>query len=44
MIAHALATVCGERVSYIHLEQAAASNDDFARAFNRTERIETMYN
>ncbi|OJD21369.1 hypothetical protein ACJ73_07293 [Blastomyces percursus] len=44
MIAHALATVGQDRVSYTHLEQAAASNEEFARAFNRTERIETMYN
>ncbi|EDN03641.1 predicted protein [Histoplasma mississippiense (nom. inval.)] len=34
MIAHALATVA----------QAAESNEEFARAFSRTERLETMYN
>lgn len=44
MIAHALATVRGDCVSYTYLEQAAESNDEFARAFNRTERLETMYN
>ncbi|KAL2377209.1 hypothetical protein RJZ90_006929 [Blastomyces dermatitidis] len=44
MIAHALATFCGERVSYTHLEQAAASNEEFARVFNHTGPLETMYN
>ncbi|KAL2376051.1 hypothetical protein RJZ90_007765 [Blastomyces dermatitidis] len=44
MIAHALATVRGERVSYNHLEQAVASNKEFAHAFNRTGPLETMYN
>ncbi|OJD26245.1 hypothetical protein ACJ73_02381 [Blastomyces percursus] len=44
MIAHALATFRGERVSYTHLEQAAASNEEFARAFNHTGPLETMYN
>ncbi|EDN03897.1 predicted protein [Histoplasma mississippiense (nom. inval.)] len=44
MIAHALATVDEDRVSYGHLERAAASNEEFIRAFNRTERLETMYN
>ncbi|KKZ66021.1 hypothetical protein EMCG_08220 [[Emmonsia] crescens] len=44
IIAHALATVSGDRVSYTHLEQAATSDEEFARAFNRTGRLETMYN
>ncbi|EER45255.1 conserved hypothetical protein [Histoplasma capsulatum var. duboisii H88] len=43
-IAHALTTVHGEHVSYAHLEQAGASNKEFIRTFNRTERLETMYN
>ncbi|OJD27255.1 hypothetical protein ACJ73_01355 [Blastomyces percursus] len=31
-------------VSYTYLEQAAVSNEEFARAFNHTGPLETMYN
>ncbi|PGH17055.1 hypothetical protein AJ79_01439 [Helicocarpus griseus UAMH5409] len=44
MIAHALATVHGDHVSYAHLEQAVDSNDEFAGAFNSNKRLDTMYN
>ncbi|OJD25638.1 hypothetical protein ACJ73_02991 [Blastomyces percursus] len=44
LIAHALATVHEDHVSYAHLEQAVDSNDEFAEAFSSNKRLDTMYN
>ncbi|EDN04841.1 predicted protein [Histoplasma mississippiense (nom. inval.)] len=41
-IAHALATVDCTRVSYVHIERASKSNEDYSREFDRV-KINGMY-
>jgi hypothetical protein len=42
-IAHALATVGEEPVSYKYLEMAAESKEEFSKEFGEESRVESMY-
>jgi hypothetical protein len=42
-IAHALATVGEEPVSYKYLEMAAESKEEFSKEFGEKSRVESMY-
>lgn len=42
-IAHALATVGEEPVSYKYLEVAAESKEEFSMEFSEDNRVESMY-